>query len=139
MNTNDLTMAKRLAQVASDLQQQRTGHAPKAVTVVLGEDTLVVTLHEALTAAERALSATPDGAAQVQKFHRELFANASEELRQEIKRITGREVREATAEVEPATGTVVHAFTTGNVVQVYLLAAREPEEVERGIGPINHF
>ena len=128
MNTNDLTMAKRLAQVASDLQQQRTGHAPKAVTVVLGEDTLVVTLHEALSAAERALSATPDGAAQVQKFHRELFASASEGLRQEIKRITGREVREAAAEVDPATGAVVHVFTTGTMVQVFQLGAAAAAE-----------
>lgn len=123
MNIDDLTTAKQLAQVASDLQQQRTGHAPKSVTVVLGEDTLVVTLHEALTAAERALSVTPDGAAQVQRFHRELFASASDELRQEIKRITGRDVREAVAEVEPATGAVVHVFTTGTMVQVFQLGA----------------
>ena len=33
-------------------------------------------------------------------------------MRQEIKRITGRQVREAAAEIETATGTVVHAFTT---------------------------
>jgi uncharacterized protein YbcI len=98
------------------------------VTVVLGEDTLVVTLHEALTAAERALSATPDGAAQVQKFHRELFASASEGLRQEIRRITGREVREAAAEVDPATGAVVHVFTTGTMVQVFQLGAAAAAE-----------
>jgi hypothetical protein len=42
-------------------------------------------------------------------------------MRQEIKRITGREVREATAEIETATGSVVHAFTTGAMVQVFLL------------------
>jgi len=32
------------------------------------------------------------------------------------------EVREATAEVEPTTGTVVGVFTTGAAVQVYLIA-----------------
>jgi hypothetical protein len=31
-------------------------------------------------------------------------------------------VREATAEIEPATGTVVGVFTTGTSVQVFLLA-----------------
>jgi hypothetical protein len=31
-------------------------------------------------------------------------------------------VCEATAEVEPASGAVVHAFTTDNVVQVFTLA-----------------
>lgn len=43
-------------------------------------------------------------------------------MRQAIKRITGRQVREAAAEVETATGTVVHAFTTGAMVQVFLLS-----------------
>ena len=32
------------------------------------------------------------------------------------------EVREAAAEVEPVTGTVVHAFTSGTMVQVFQLA-----------------
>ena len=122
MNTPDSTIAYELAQVASAFQQQRTGHTPKAVTVIVSEDTLVVTLHGALTPAEKALAQSPVGAAQVQEFHRQLFANSSDELRQEIKRITGREVRESAAEVEAATGTVVHAFTTGTMVQVFLLA-----------------
>ena len=102
-------------------KEQRTGHAPKAVTVVLSEDTLVVTFHEALTPAERALAKSPAGAAQVQEFHRQLFANSTADMRREIERITGRQVREAAAEVEMATGTVVHAFTTGAMVQVFLL------------------
>jgi uncharacterized protein YbcI len=118
------TIAQQLAEVASVLQLQRTGRAPRAVSVVLGEDTLVVTLHDALTPAERVLSQSPAGAAQVQEFHRQLFANSSESMRQEIKRITGRNVREAVAEVETATGAVVHAFTTGAMVQVFLLAER---------------
>ena len=119
-NTNSL-FAQQLAHVASVLQQQRTGLAPRAVTVVLSEDTLVVTLHDALTPAEKALSRTPAGAAQVQEFHRQLFSTSSESMRQEIKRVTGREVREATAEIETTTGAVVHAFTTGSMVQVFLL------------------
>lgn len=120
------TIAEQLASVASTLQQQWTGHAPKAVTVVLSEDTLVITLHDALTPAERALANSTEGAAQVQHFHRQLFAASSESLRQEIKRITGRVVHEATAEVEPATGAIVHAFTTGTVVQVFRLAGSSP-------------
>jgi uncharacterized protein YbcI len=114
-------IAEELARVASRLQEQRIGHPPKAVTVVLGDETLVVTLHGALTQAERALSQTEVGATQVQEFQRQLFANSTDELPQEIRRITGREVREAGAEIEIATGTITHAFTTGAVVQVYLL------------------
>ena len=121
MDGTPLTMAQRLAEVASTMQEQRTGHAPQAVTVVLGEDTLVVTLHGALTPAEKALAKDPAGAARVQEFHRQLFANSSDAFRREIKRITGRDVREAAAEVEASTGSVVHAFSTGAMVQVFLL------------------
>jgi uncharacterized protein YbcI len=92
------------------------------VTVVLSEETLVITLHGALSPAEKALARTPAGAAEVQEFHRELFNTSSDALRQEIQRITGVAVREAIVEVEPTTGTVVQAFTTGTLVQVFLLA-----------------
>src|SRR4051794_23048974 len=102
-----LTMAQQVAEAASAFQLQRTGHAPKAVTVVLSEDTLVITLHGALSLAEQTLAKNPLGAVQVQEFHRQLFANSAESLRQEIKRITGVAVREATAEIETTTGTVV--------------------------------
>jgi len=109
-------------------EERRTGHRPQSATVVLSEDTVVITLHGALSPAEKALARSPEGAAQVQEFHRQLFNNSSEPLRQEIKKITGVEVRQATAEVETATGAVVHAFTTGTVVQVYLLAGDVPAE-----------
>ena len=125
-------IAEQLARVASRLQEQRTGHPPTAVTVVLGEDTLVVNLHDALTPAEKALARSPEGAAQVQEFHRQLFANSTESMRQEIKRLTGRQVREAAAEIETATGTVVHAFTTGAMVQVFLLKGLLPGTSDKG-------
>ena len=135
MDKPDLSMAQQIAQAASAFEQQRTGHLPKSVTVVLSEETLVITLHGALSPAETALAKSPEGAAQVQDFHRQLFANASDSLRQEIKRITGVEVREATAEVEPTTGTVVGVFTTGTTVQVYLLAHSVPADTLKAIQP----
>ncbi|MEO5936271.1 MAG: Na-translocating system protein MpsC family protein [Terriglobales bacterium] len=131
-NDTDSRIAEQLASVARRLQAQRTGHTPKSVTVVLDDDTLVVTLHEALTLAEKALSQSPEGAAQVQEFHRQLFANSTDEMRQEITRITGRQVREAAAEVETTTGTVVHAFKTGAMVQVFLLAPGEASNADPG-------
>ena len=122
MNESESAIAKQVAQVAIAFQKERTGRAPAAVTVVLSEDTLVITMHDALTPAEKALARSPEGATQVQEFHRQLFLSSATTLRDEIKRITGRDVREAAAEVEPASGAVVHAFTTGNVVQVFMLA-----------------
>src|SRR5438874_12473463 len=136
MKTSNSTMAKQIAQAAIAFEQRRTGnHHPKSVTVVLSEGTLVITLHEALSPAEKALSQTAAGAAKVQEFHRQLFANSSDSLREEIKRITGMDVREATAEVEPVTGAVVQAFTTGDVVQVFQLVGSIPTETWRGSGP----
>ena len=128
MDKPNSTMARQIARAASVFERQRTGNTPKSVTVVLSDTTLVITLHGALSEAERTLARSPEGAAQIQDFHRQLFASASESLRQEIKRITGVDVREATAEVEPKTGTVVGVFTTGTTVQVYLLADAVPAE-----------
>ena len=121
MNDHDFTVEQQLSEAVRDFQEQTTGHRPGSVRVILSEDTLVITLHEALTPAEKALASSALGAAQVQEFHRQLFTTSSEALLREIKRITGREVLEGTAEVESVTGSAVHAFTTGTVVQVFQL------------------
>jgi uncharacterized protein YbcI len=136
MNNTNSTIARQIAQAAIAFEKRRTGnHVPKSVTVVLSEGTLVITLHEALSPAERALAKTAAGAAQVQEFHRQLFAGSSHSLRKEIARITGMDVREATAQVEPHTGVVVQAFTTGAVVQVFQLSGSVPTETWRGSDP----
>lgn len=116
------SMAKQIADAATILEKERSGLVPKSVSVVHSDGTLVITLHAALSPAELALSKTPEGAAKVQEFHRQLFASDSLALRNEIRRITGVEVRQAVAEVEPASGTLVAVFTTGTIVQVFLLA-----------------
>jgi uncharacterized protein YbcI len=134
MIKSNSTMAQQIAQAAIAFEHRRTGHRPKSVTVVMSDNTLMITLHGALSPAEKALAKSPAGAAQVQDFHRQLFTSAADSLRQEIKRITGVEVREAVAEVEPTTGTVVQAFTTGTVVQVFLLACDIPSETWSGSG-----
>ena len=74
----------------------------------------MITLHGALSPAELALTKSPAGAAEFQEFQRQLFLNSAALLRQEIKRITGVEVREATAEVEPTSGSVVACVYHGH-------------------------
>jgi uncharacterized protein YbcI len=128
MAKTDSTMAQQIAQAAIRFAEEQTGHVPESATVVLSEDTLVITLHGALSPAEKDLAKTPAGAAQVQEFHRQLFTSSSEPLRQEIRHITGVEVREATAEVEMTTGTVVHVFSSGTMVQIFLLARNLPAD-----------
>ena len=121
---SSVDLSKELAHIALAMQSERTGHAPKAVTVVASDETVVLTLHDALTPAEKILARTEDGASKVEQYHRALFAVSCEELRKEIQRITGRKVREAAVVVEPATGAIVHAFTSGTVVQIFQLEPR---------------
>ena len=42
-------LSQELAKIALAMQAERTGHSPKAVTVVASDDTVVLTLHEPLT------------------------------------------------------------------------------------------
>ena len=53
--------------------------------------------------------------------------------------ISGIEVGEATAEIEPAIGTVVQAFTSGTILQVNLLAGNVAGESWIGSVPIVSF
>ena len=134
MTKLDPTMAEQVAHAISVFQEQRTGYPPKAVTVVLSDETLVVTLHDALSPVEKALARTPEGAVQVQEYHRQLFKDSVGLLRQEIKRITGVAVGEAVVEMETTTGAIVHAFTTGAMVQVFQLSGRISKEAWHGNG-----
>ncbi len=126
------SLSARIARAALDLEKQRTGHAPKSVTVVLCDDSLVITLHGALTPAERAMAQDAAGAAQLQQLHEALFANASDRLRDAIQRITGLSVRDAGAGSE--TSAVIRVFPTGTVVQVFLLSGRVSPESWSGSG-----
>lgn len=138
MNSSSPTMAQQVAEAARAFQQKCTGHSPGDVTVVLSDNTLVVTLHEALSPAEVALSKTAEGAAQVQEYHHRLFEISASELRQEILRITGFAVQEAAVKVESTTGAVVHAFTSGTMVQVFRLAGQITQQDWSGDGQVQH-
>jgi uncharacterized protein YbcI len=115
------SMSHQVAAAVRDNHAQCTGRTPRSVTVVQSDDTLVVTLHDALSPAERELAQSPAGAAQVQEFHRQLFLNTLDSLREEIRRITGVAVREAAVEFDAPAGAVVHAFASGAMVQVFQL------------------
>jgi uncharacterized protein YbcI len=137
MHESNASTARDIAKAASAFVRRQTGRVPKSVTVLLSADTLVITLHGALSPAERALAQSPAGAAEVQEFHRQLFSNSSDSLRQEIKRITGVDVRQAVAEVEPTAGTMVEVFATGTIVQVFLLDSCLPADSWSDRGPVD--
>ena len=131
MDNSKGSMAEQIGHAAKAFEQERTGHAPTSVMVVLSDDALVITLHGSLSEAEKALAKDPDGAAKVQEFHRQLFATAAGTLRQDIERITGVMVREASEEIEPSTATVMKVFASGTMVQVFLLADSVATDVYR--------
>src|ERR1019366_10057030 len=81
MITANSKMAKQIAQAAIAFEKKRTGHTPKSVTVVMSDNTLMITLHGALSPAEVALAKSAEGAAKVQNFHRQLFQSAADSLR----------------------------------------------------------
>jgi uncharacterized protein YbcI len=128
MKKSKSSMAEKIARAANAFERQRTGHAPQSVTVMMSGETLVITLPGSLSPVERELAKTPAGATEVKEFHRALFNNSAAALRDEIKKITGVEVRDATAEVETTSGSVVQVFNTGTMVQVFLLGGELPAE-----------
>jgi uncharacterized protein YbcI len=134
MDKPNPVMAQQIAQAACEFERQRTGHAPRSVNVVLNDDMLVITLRDALSPAEKAVAQSPAGNAMMQEYHRQLFASSADALGQEIKRITGVEVREAKTAVETMTGAVMQRFATGTVVQVFLLAGSVPAGTWSGSG-----
>ncbi len=127
-----VTMAEQIGRAAGEFAAQQTGHAPESVDVVLGNGTVLVTLHGALSPAEKALSKTAAGASKVHEFHRQLFNSSSDPLLREIKRITGVAVRHAAAEVMANQGAAAQVFATGAIVQVFLLAGGVPTDAWAG-------
>ena len=83
-----------------------------------------------MSPAETALAKRPDGAAQLRELHRQLFMTAAEPLRREVRRITGVEVREATAEIETSTGTVVQVFSLVPAVPMDTWSGSDPGPAE---------
>ena len=121
MGINDRDRLKKLAEIASVQQQLRTGHPPKQVDAAFVGDALVMVLHDALTTAEKKLAQDPKAGDQLRAFHRELFLNSSNTMKQEIARVTGRAVRETVSELEAGAGSLVYAPLTGVMIQVFML------------------
>ena len=110
MDRPNCTMAQQIAQAARAVEKQRTKHGRKWVAVFMNEDAILIGLHGSLTAAEKALAQSPAGASWVCEFHRQMFTAAPAVLHRKIKSITGMEVRDTTAEINPKTGHVVQIF-----------------------------
>jgi len=116
---SDKLLAEQIAYAVCIFQEKSMGHSPKSMTVVLGEKTLVITLHEALTPTEMILLQDVGSPAAMQHFYEQLFVDSAESLRREIQRITGKQILGRTTGFEPITGAVVQAFTTGDAATFF--------------------
>ena len=135
MEKTTSTMAQQIAQAAIAFERRRSGRMPRQGDGSFDERHFGDHAARGLVAGgNRPSPRIRACAVQVEEFHQQLFANSSDELLAEIKRITGQEVREATAEIETSTGTVVKVFTTGTEVQVFRLAGRVPTDTWSGNG-----
>jgi uncharacterized protein YbcI len=116
MQVSNSKAARQIAKAACDFERERSGHTPTSATVVLCDDTLVVSLPGMMSPVEMDLAKNPAGAACVREFHRQVFTNSCTPLAQQIGEITGVKVRESRSELWTETGKVVQMFLlAGNV------------------------
>ncbi len=106
MDQSQETVGQKIARAARDSEGRQTAHGREWAAVFMNEDTIVIALYGRLTDAEKTLVRSPAGAAQVREFHRQLFASATETLAQQIRRVTGMEIRDKTADIDPLTGEI---------------------------------
>jgi len=115
------SITQKIAHAARACEQRQTKHGRDWVAVFMNEDTIVIALHGSLTTAEQVLVQSPAGVTQVRAFHQQLFTNVSATLVQDVKRITGMEVRDTKADILATTGSVVLVFTTDTMREKFLL------------------
>jgi uncharacterized protein YbcI len=124
MDIDNLAVARRIADEVVAFERESNGRDPELVTVAVCDGALIVTFLAPLTPAERATAENAVGAEQIQKYRRELFVSASENLSRNIERISGVHIGAATARIDAATGTVVEGLSTGNELEVFMFAGR---------------
>ena len=124
MDIPNSDMAKQVALAASDFELQRTGHLPKSVTVVLSGETVVITLHGALSPAETALAKSrgrgrPGASSFTANYSTARRNRCGKEIKTNHRSGSARSGRRSRAGVWHRCQGV---STTGTVVQVFLLA-----------------
>lgn len=122
-------IGQKIAQETGAFEQRCTNQEREWAVVFLNEETLVIVLHGSLTATENTAAQSPAGLAQIQEFHRQLFADDSAILFQKIKNITGLGICDTAVEIDPMIGSVVLLFTTDTVGGRFLLPLGGPSDI----------
>jgi len=122
MDNSNSVMARQVALAACDFERRRTGNSPKSVTVVLGEHTVVITCTVPCRRPRELWRKSPQVPLKCRSFTANCSTTPPIRCGRRSDEVTGADVREAAVEVEPTTGSVVKAFASGTVVEVFLLA-----------------
>lgn len=132
MVNSKINLAQQIALTAIDFARRRTGYTATWASVMLRENTLVITLDGALSPLEQDLVKSPGGAAKVREIHSRYFRSFSGELRDEIKKIIGIGICDGGAEIITTRSVIGCTNTTDTMVQIFLLARKAIPETWSG-------
>jgi uncharacterized protein YbcI len=126
-------LARQVAQAIGSFEHRLLGRTPTSVTVVAGEDWLVMSVNETLSPIERRLARDEAGCSRLQEYHQSLFEATLDALCDHVRQITGVRLTGGLAHVDAAAGSLLTTFTTRAAIELFLLGEGLP-----GLGvPVN--
>jgi uncharacterized protein YbcI len=114
------SVTDQIAQAVWDFEVKIAGRNPRAVSVVLNRDILVIKRHRSFTSADRIVGDM------IAKLHESLSHRVlveTDTLWHDIERITGKQLTECTADLGPqAAAAIRKAILSGILMQVFRLS-----------------
>jgi len=120
-------LARQVARAAATFEHRLLGRGPRSISVVAGEDWMVVSLHERLSPVECRIAAAARGASRVRGFHREVFDGTLDAFVEHVGRTTGVTLQSGVIDVDASTGSVLKTFTTRRDIDLFLLGQGLPD------------
>jgi uncharacterized protein YbcI len=122
----DGRVARRVAHAVGGFEHRLLGRVPSSVTVVVKDDSMVLTVCETFSPMERRLARTDEGRERLRAFHRFLFSATRDAFREHVREHTGIDLCGALAHVDADAGSIFKTFTTGADIECFLLGDALP-------------
>jgi hypothetical protein len=120
-------LSRRIAQAAGSFEHLLMHRAPASITIVATDQSLVLTIHEPFSPAERRLAADGgSGLSRVAEYHRSLFDNSLDALCRHVRLLSGVELHGAAIHVDARTGSVLKTLTTKAAVDTFVFGEGVP-------------
>ena len=112
MKTDELSTV--LAEAIRTFEEEEMAVRPAQVTVMIGEELVLVHLTGVLSSSERALARTDIGQAVLMRFNTLLFNSGSDpSIKEQVSKALEREVIDVTTSLSPLTGSLIVVFSLG--------------------------